>query len=65
MDVGSRLYSQHSGGRGRETYESEANLVYMVGSRRARATRGNPVLKIKSRKKKTEEENLIYHQEAG
>jgi hypothetical protein len=33
------------GGRGRQISEFEANLVYIVSSRTARATQRNPVLK--------------------
>jgi hypothetical protein len=42
-----RLYPQHSGGRGR--WISEASLVYKVSSRTARAIQRNPVLKKKKK----------------
>jgi hypothetical protein len=42
------------GGRGRWISEFEANLVYKVSSRTARATQRNPV----SEKKKKKEENF-------
>ena len=43
------------GGRGRQISEFEANLVYRVSSRTARATQRNPVSKkTKSKKKKKE-----------
>jgi hypothetical protein len=48
---GARLWSQHSGGRGRRISEFEASLVYRVSSRTARATQRNPVLKNKQTKK--------------
>ena len=42
MDRGvAGLYSQHSGGRGRQISEFEASLVYRVSSRTARATQRN------------------------
>jgi hypothetical protein len=44
--------SQHSGGRGRLISEFEANLVYRVSSRTAKATQRNPVLKNKKTKNK-------------
>ena len=40
------------GGRGRRISEFEANLVYRVNSRTARATQRNPVSKNKKKKKK-------------
>jgi hypothetical protein len=42
---GTRLESQHSGGRGRRISEFEASLVYKVSSRTARAIQRNPVSK--------------------
>jgi hypothetical protein len=39
------------GGRGRRTSEFEANLVYRVSSRAARAIQRNPVLKNKNKNK--------------
>jgi hypothetical protein len=42
---GTRLQSQHLGGRGRWISEFEASLVYRVSSRTARATQRNPVSK--------------------
>jgi hypothetical protein len=39
------------GGRGRQTSEFEASLVYRVSSRTARATQRNPVSKKKKNKK--------------
>jgi hypothetical protein len=47
-----RLYSQHSGGRGRQISEFEASLVYKVNSRTARATQRNTFSKKKKKKKK-------------
>jgi hypothetical protein len=49
---GPRLYSQHSGGRGRRISEFEANLTYRVSSRTAKATQRNPVSKNKTKQKK-------------
>jgi hypothetical protein len=40
------------GGRGRWISEFEANLVYKVSSRTARATQRNPVSKTKNKTKK-------------
>jgi hypothetical protein len=40
------------GGKGRWISEFQANLVYRVSSRAARATQRNPVLKNKAKKKK-------------
>jgi hypothetical protein len=42
---GTRLYSQHLGGRGRQISGFEASLVYKVSSKTARATQRNPVSK--------------------
>jgi hypothetical protein len=36
--------AQHSGSRGRHMSESEASLVYIVGSGTARGTQGKPYL---------------------
>jgi hypothetical protein len=47
---GTRLYSQHSGGKGRRISESEASLVYRVSSRTARAIQRNPVSKNQTKK---------------
>jgi hypothetical protein len=44
------------GGRGRRISEFEANLVYRVSSRIARATQRNPVLKNQKKKKKKDKE---------
>jgi hypothetical protein len=41
------------GGRGRRISELEANLVYKVSSRTARATQRNPVSKNKQTNKQT------------
>jgi hypothetical protein len=43
------------GGRGRQISEFEANLVYRVSSRTARATQRNPVSKKKKKKEKRKE----------
>jgi hypothetical protein len=51
---GSRLYSQHSGGRGRQISEFDDSLVYKVSSRTARATQRNPISKNQKKKKKEE-----------
>jgi hypothetical protein len=48
----SRLYSQHSGGRGRWISEFKASLVYKVSSRTARAIQRNSVSKNQKKKKK-------------
>jgi hypothetical protein len=48
---GTRLLSQHAGGRGRRFSEFEASLVYSVSSRTARATQRNPVSKNQKNKK--------------
>jgi hypothetical protein len=56
---GTRLYSQHLGGRGKWISEFEASLVYRMSSRTARATRRNPVSikqTTKNKTKKKEEE---------
>jgi hypothetical protein len=45
------------GGRGRWISEMEANLVYRVSSRTARATQRNPVLK--NQKEKEEEKRMM------
>jgi hypothetical protein len=50
---GARLYSQHSGGRGRQISEFKASLVYKVSSRTARAIQRNPVSKKNKTKQKT------------
>jgi hypothetical protein len=44
------------GGRDRRIFEFEANLVYRVSSRTARATQKNPVLK-KTKKKKNQNQS--------
>jgi hypothetical protein len=44
------------GGRGRQISEFEANLVYRVSSRIARATQRNPVLKKTKQNKKKKKE---------
>jgi hypothetical protein len=56
---GTRLESQHLGGRGRPISEFKASLVYKVSSRTARATQRNPVLKKtkKTTKKPTKQTN--------
>jgi hypothetical protein len=56
--AGTRLKSQHLGGRGRRISEFEASLVYKVSSRTARATQRNPVSKNKQTK---ECEGIICH----
>jgi hypothetical protein len=43
------------GGRGRQISEFEASLVYRVSSRKARATRRNPVSENQKKKKKKKE----------
>jgi hypothetical protein len=43
------------GGRGRRISEFEANLVYRVSSRTAKATQRNPVSKKKKKRKKKKE----------
>jgi hypothetical protein len=42
---GTRLWSQHLGGRDRRISQFEASLVYKVSSRTARAIQRNPVSK--------------------
>jgi hypothetical protein len=49
---GTRLSSQHLGGRGRWVSEFKASLVYRVSSRTPRAIQRNPVSKKKKKKKK-------------
>jgi hypothetical protein len=49
---GTRLQSQHSGGRGRRISEFEASLVYRVSSRTSRGIQRNPVSKNKQNKTK-------------
>jgi hypothetical protein len=46
------------GGRGRQTSEFEASLVYRVSSRTARATQRNPVSKKLKRKKERKKERI-------
>jgi hypothetical protein len=56
---GTRLYSQHWGGRDRRISEFETGLVYKVSSRTARATQRNPVSKTnKSKNKQTNKRHL-------
>jgi hypothetical protein len=43
------------GGRGRQISEFEANLVYRVSSRTARAIQRNPVSKNKTKQNKTKQ----------
>ena len=54
------MYSQHSGGRDRRISVCvcvfKASLVYIAGSRTARATQRNPVLENKRNKCETERE---------
>ena len=57
---GSLLYSQHSGGRGRQISEFEASLVYKVSSRTAGAIQRNPVSKNKTNKQTNKKELFIY-----
>jgi hypothetical protein len=52
--VCTHLFSQPSGGRGSQVSEFQANLVYRVNLRTARATQRNPVLKNEN---KTKEDN--------
>jgi hypothetical protein len=52
---GTRLESQHLGGRGRQISEFEASLVYRVSSRIARAAQRNPVSKKPKPNKRREE----------
>ena len=49
---GTRLYSQHLGGRGRQISEFKASQVYKVSSRTARAIQRNPISKNKNKNKK-------------
>ena len=49
---GTRLWSQHLGGRGKRISEFKDSLVYRVSSRTARATQTNPVSKNKNKNKK-------------
>jgi hypothetical protein len=51
---GTRLSSQHLGGRGRgrQISEFKASLVYRVSTRTARAIQGNPALKNQKEKGK-------------
>jgi hypothetical protein len=56
---GARLWSQHSGGRGRRISEFEGSLVYRVSSRTARATQRNPVSK-KQNKTKTNKQTKSW-----
>jgi hypothetical protein len=53
---GTRLWSQHSGGRGRQISEFEASLVYKVSSRTARAILRNPVSKNKQTNKQKQKQ---------
>jgi hypothetical protein len=43
-------------GRGRQISDFEASLIYRVGSRTARTTQRNPVLKKEKKKKKKKKE---------
>jgi hypothetical protein len=47
---GTSLLFQHLGGRGRQISELDANLVYRMSSRTARATQRNPVPKERKSK---------------
>jgi hypothetical protein len=47
------------GGRGRQISEFEANLVYKVNSRTARATQRNPVSKTNKQTNKNQNNNKI------
>jgi hypothetical protein len=50
---GAHAFNLCTGGSGRQIFESEANLVYKMSSRTARATQRNPVLKNKQTNKQT------------
>jgi hypothetical protein len=50
-------FNPHLGGRGRWISEFEANLVYKVSSRTARATQRSPVSKKKTNKQKKNQTN--------
>jgi hypothetical protein len=59
---GTHLYSQRSGGRGRQISEFEASLVYKVSSRTARANQRNPVSKeTKTKTKQTNKKQKKSH----
>jgi hypothetical protein len=47
-------------GRGKQISEFEANLVYKVSSRTARATQRNPVSKNKKQKKQNKQKERIF-----
>jgi hypothetical protein len=52
-DSGTCVSSQHLGGRGRQTFEFKASLVYRGSIRTARATQRNLVMKNKQTNKQT------------
>jgi hypothetical protein len=60
---GTRLYSQHLGGRGRQISEFKASLVYKVSSRISRATQRNPVSKNKTKQNKTKQQQQQQRQQ--
>jgi hypothetical protein len=50
------------GGRGRQTSEFEASLIYRVSSRTARATQRNPVSKNKQNKQTNKQKSTLSPQ---
>jgi hypothetical protein len=63
---GSRLYSQHLGGRGRQIFEFQASLVYKVSFRTARAIQRNPVSKKQNKTKQNKtKQNTGKHNQTG
>jgi hypothetical protein len=59
----------HLGGRGRQLFEFKVSLVYKVSSRTARGTQRNPILKNKTKHKRSNgnipnvpaQKKLYYH----
>jgi hypothetical protein len=51
--------------RGRQISEFEANLVYKVSSKTARAIKRNPVSKNQKKKKKEKMWNIVFYFEKG
>jgi hypothetical protein len=58
------VHAINPGGRGRQISEFEADLVYKVSSRTARAIQRNPVLKNQNEKKK-KKKKLMFSREVS
>jgi hypothetical protein len=62
---GTRLESQHLGGRGRQISEFKASLVFKVSSRTAWAIQRNPVSKNQKKKKMHDTTGIYQRLEKG